>query len=397
MTDTDETGYQAFIASEAARLAVEPENALSLFSGRDFLQLGPSRYLPVREACNRFGREPAAVHDDLVAAIAAAPGPRSFGRLRERIAITWRVLRTTRHVVKASREGSHAETPDPLVVNGAAHPANDQGSPPRASVVVLSYNRLTYLRETLQAFLDTTQGSSVELIVVDNGSTDGSAPFLETELARGSIQKLALRAGNHGTSAGYNYGFALADPGSSFLMKLDSDIRPVTPGWLDTATAFLDANPEVGFVALNQVNHSMLGVLAPFEYGERGGGTRVMPFGAWPCGSAMIVPRRLRDELGCFIEDGELKYAPDDVDYYSRATRRGYEVFFLADLWVHHQVHLDRARYKPLNAGKPRLESARLALDLAVGYDRGTHPLELAYPAYEGLSVPAGGLVREPS
>jgi hypothetical protein len=387
VTNRDDEAYSDFVARCAADLREAPENALSLMSGREFLGLGPQLFERVTAGCARFGTTRATLHDDILAA-AGTPPRWGWRRVARGISLALRVLGIALCVVlPLSLRGSRSPTPKPL----AARRTRRDDVSPTASVVVLSFDRLTYLRETLQAFLDTAGGSGAELIVVDQGSRDGSAEFLEAELRRGNITKLALRDANHGISAGYNLGFALADPRSAFLMKLDSDIRPLTPGWLDQALDFLRRNPQVGFVALNQENHSLLRVLPVRTFG----GHRVMDFGAWPCGSAMIVPRRVHDEVGCFIEHDTLKYAPDDIDYYSRVSRKGYRVYFLHDLWVHHQVHLDRGRYQALDRAKPRGDSAGLALALAHDYDRGTRPLELAYPRYAGLAVPADGVWRE--
>ena len=172
-------------------------------------------------------------------------------------------------------------------------------------------------------------------------------------------------------------------------MKLDSDIQILTPDWLRQATDFLFAHPQVGFVALNQVNHPVLRVLPPQRVGE----TEVMDFGGWPCGSAMLVPKRVQREVGCFVEDTQLKYVPDDIDYFARVSRKGYRVVFLRRLLVHHQGHLDWGQYRVYNRGKPVRQSAQLALQLARDYDRGVRPVELHYEKYEGLSMPEDGIL----
>ena len=194
--------------------------------------------------------------------------------------------------------------------------------------MILSFNRLQYLQTTIAAFLETVGESSYELIVVDSGSRNGSADFLRGLHARGIVSKLVLLPANQGISAGYNHGFAVADPRSEYVMKLDSDIKLLTHGWLAEAIDFLSTNRDVGFVALNQVNHPGLGLLPRFAWRGR----EVMDFADWTCGSAMIIPTRVQRELGCFVEDPDLKYAPDDIDYYVRASRKGYRAFFLQSL-----------------------------------------------------------------
>src|SRR5262249_34578432 len=165
----------------------------------------------------------------------------------------------------------------------------------------------------------------------------------------------------------------------------------VSPAALDGAIAFLSANPNVGFAALNQINHPALRLLPPI----RVGGTDVMDFAGWPCGSAMVIPKRVMNEVGAFIEDAEMKYVPDDIDYYSRISRKGYEAFFLRDVLAYHQNHLDLGLYRKYSVGKPVGKSALLAVRLAREYDRGDRAIKLTYDKYLNLKIPANGLMIE--
>jgi len=82
----------------------------------------------------------------------------------------------------------------------------------KASIVLLAYNRFEYLQNTLRSFFATQDYPNYELIVVDNGSTDGGVAYLKDLAGEGLISKLILRSRNHGTSAGFNCGFAYAAP-----------------------------------------------------------------------------------------------------------------------------------------------------------------------------------------
>ena len=108
----------------------------------------------------------------------------------------------------------------------------------------------------------------------------------------------------------------------------------------------------------------------------------------------MIVPRRVRCELGCFIEDAEMKYAPDDIDYCARAVRKGYRVLFLRNVLVYHQTDLDKSTYRDYHGSKPFGASAQLALQLAREYDRGLRPLHTHYEKYQGFTLGGVGFVE---
>ena len=109
-----------------------------------------------------------------------------------------------------------------------------------------------------------------------------------------------------------------------------------------------------------------------------------MDYGQWQLGSAMVISKRLMDEIGCFIEDAEMTFTPDDIDYYVRASRKGYQAYYLRDVRAAHQWVLD-LRYLRYTLSKPRDASIRLALRLARDYDRGVRPLEIRYEKYQAL------------
>jgi GT2 family glycosyltransferase len=287
------------------------------------------------------------------------------------VAIT--VLWTSR---KVRRRIAGTRPPDPVLPSGGRQGASD---PPAISIVVLSCNRLVYLRNTLQALLETDDPARLEIIVVDNGSHDGSVEYLQRAHRGGVLSKLLLLRENLGISAGYNHGFALADARSPYLMKLDSDIMIQSKDWLARVDDFLRSRPQVGFAALHQVNHPILLTLPVLRLD----GWRVMDFGGWPCGSAMILPRRVRAELGCFVEEPKMTYVPDDIDYYARIRRKGYQGLFLHDVVAYHQMNLDRTAYRSYNRDKALRQSGLLAQRLARDYDRGTRPLENRYEQYQ--------------
>ena len=56
-------------------------------------------------------------------------------------------------------------------------------------IVLVTYNRLAFTKQTLKSILDRTK-FPFRLIVVDNASTDGSGSFLLTEKAKGNIDEL---------------------------------------------------------------------------------------------------------------------------------------------------------------------------------------------------------------
>lgn len=380
--------YLQFVRRFAVEFVGKPETTVSRMSGLGFRDLQPDFFEGVQQGHSQFDVPRDQVYEDLVEACERQQrswrGRAKFWIVRNlrRVVLLLRLLLVLWIIFpltsrRMRRRDVRLVPPEPQPMAGDSGP--QQGAP-QASIVVLSFNRLAYLKNTLEALRETTDSARYELIAVDNGSRDGSAEFLQDEHQQGRVSKLVLLDENLGTSAGYNHGFAVADERSEYLMKLDSDIQILTAGWLAEVSEFLSANKQVGFVALTQVNHPLLRLLPSL----RVDGRDVMKFAEWPSGGAMVIPKRVRRELGCFIEEGPMKYAPDDIDYGIRALRRGYEVFFLRNVLVYHQTDLDRSDYREYHLSKPFGPSSQLALQLAREYDRGLRSLEIHYPKYQG-------------
>ena len=104
------------------------------------------------------------------------------------------------------------------------------------SVVILNWNGEQMLRQFLPSVLAHTQLPDVEIVVADNGSTDGSLEYLHTQ----PVRVIALD-NNYGFAGGYNHAIAQVD--AEYTILLNSDVE-VTPHWLETMLTYMDAHPE---------------------------------------------------------------------------------------------------------------------------------------------------------
>jgi O-antigen biosynthesis protein len=100
---------------------------------------------------------------------------------------------------------------------------------PRVSVVVLNRNGLEHMRRLIAGLTAATDYPSFELVVVDNGSNDGSREYL-TGLSPPFSVTLIENKKNVSFSAGNNQGAARAD--GELLLFLNNDIEPFEGGWL---------------------------------------------------------------------------------------------------------------------------------------------------------------------
>jgi GT2 family glycosyltransferase len=115
------------------------------------------------------------------------------------------------------------------------------------SIIIVNYNTASLLRDCLNS-LYRNEGKACELIVVDNGSIDGSAEVVAREFP--SV-RLIRNDDNPGFAKANNQGLKAAT--GTYLLLLNSD-TVVRPGALDAMATFLDATPEAGAVACKLLN-----------------------------------------------------------------------------------------------------------------------------------------------
>ncbi|MEM3629231.1 MAG: glycosyltransferase family 2 protein [Candidatus Bathyarchaeia archaeon] len=125
---------------------------------------------------------------------------------------------------------------------------------PKVSVIWLNYNSTKFINIVLRSLEAVTElnypSDRYELIVVDNGSTDGSfekiKDFLQGVSLRNKIKIIRLER-NLGFTGGNNLGFKARDPESSFVALLNNDAIPFSDS-LSGLIEFMEAHENVGAV-----------------------------------------------------------------------------------------------------------------------------------------------------
>ena len=110
----------------------------------------------------------------------------------------------------------------------------------KSAVVILNWNGKGFLQKYLPVLLEYTPPEYGEVIVADNGSTDGSVEFLKKEYPD---TRLIAFDKNYGFTGGYNRAFKEID--AEYYILINSDIR-VTDGWIEHLIDFMDSHPDAG-------------------------------------------------------------------------------------------------------------------------------------------------------
>lgn len=169
------------------------------------------------------------------------------------------------------------------------------------SIIVPLYNKAPYVRKALESVCAQTY-RDWECIVVDDGSTDGSAALIQTYADRMTI----LHQANAGVAAARNKGVAVSK--GEYLCFLDADDW-WEPAFLEEMNSLIAAYPDAGLYATNYVYfkpgkthvalHMPTGIMNyPKAYLDNGS----MP--VWT--GATCMPRKIFDEMGGFPEEIKL-------------------------------------------------------------------------------------------
>ncbi len=222
-----------------------------------------------------------------------------------------------------------------------SEPAN-----PEITVVVVNWNRRELLRCCLRS-LERQQGADFEVILVDNGSEDGSAEMAESEFAASGRLNLRLirNSSNLGFCAANNQGIAAAR--GRFIALLNNDAE-AEPGWLAALRSAFENRPDVGMAASKILVYEKPGTidkaghLIYLDGQNRGRGTGEPDRGQydrleetlWPDGCAAMYRKAMLDEVGGFDEDF-FAYG-DDAELGLRARIAGWQCLYVPGAVVRH-------------------------------------------------------------
>jgi glycosyltransferase involved in cell wall biosynthesis len=223
------------------------------------------------------------------------------------------------------------------------------------TVVITVYNGTPYLAEAIESVLAQSY-SPVELIVVDDGSTDGSG-----EIARsyGSALRFA-RQENAGPGAARNHAIELAT--GSYYAFLDADDRFV-PRKLERQMEILDAQPEIDMV----FGHITEFVSPDIDEGARALLREPVHDEPWRMTNLMLVRREAYHRVGPYSDTLRVGIG---VDWYARAVDSGLKEAVPSFLVLERRLHTSNngiqhrdARHQYLHVLKQSLDRKRALND----------------------------------
>lgn len=214
-------------------------------------------------------------------------------------------------------------------------------TPPRddglTSIIIPTHNAVDYTRQCLESIRRLTD-EPYELIVVDNGSTDGTVAYLES---LGGI-RLIRNSENRGFPVAINQGLAAAR--GRHLLLLNNDTI-VTTGWLRRLLGVLHSDPQIGLVGpvsncvsgeqQVDVNYRDLSQLDGFAWDWSRTHRGVKRLTDRLVGFCLLLKRAVLEQIGGLDERFGLGCFDDD-DFCRRARSAGFQAAIADEVFIHH-------------------------------------------------------------
>jgi GT2 family glycosyltransferase len=236
--------------------------------------------------------------------------------------------------------------------------------PPALSIVIVTYNSAEVIRDCLTSIpggwetLRVTNSAEtlrvcddVEVIVVDNGSTDGTLDIIRNEFP---WVRLFAGHGNLLFAGGNNYGFKQATAPLIFMLNPDTVVHP---GALKALVEFANAHPEAGMIAprvvnpdgslqhntfrfpdLKQAFFGFFEMLAPLDSQQNG---RYLPEdynrvreAEHILGATLLFRRELYEQLPGMDEKFGIYF--EETDWCYRARRAGWKLLYTPTATITH-------------------------------------------------------------
>ncbi len=211
----------------------------------------------------------------------------------------------------------------------------------RVSIIVLTLNNLDYTKLCIESIINNTHGQ-YELIIVDNGSTDGTKEYFEGIQQDYPNLRLIFNDKNEGYAYACNQGAALGT--GEYLVFLNNDVI-VPPNWLSALLSTFAPDLRIGIVGpctnncagpqkVEGIEYKLENYLAYAENWQRKNKGRVTET-SMVIGFCMAVRKGVLDIIGGF--DSEYGIGNfEDNDFCLRARIIGFKIAIRHDVLIHH-------------------------------------------------------------
>ncbi|MCC6546168.1 glycosyltransferase [Candidatus Sumerlaeota bacterium] len=238
---------------------------------------------------------------------------------------------------------------------------------PDLSVIVVNFNCRGLLRDCLESLAGAAPQRELEIIVVDNASSDGAPQMVREQFPH---VKLIANADNRGFTHANNQGIEIAR--GRYMLLLNNDTR-VLPAAFEKAIAWMDRNPDAGAAGLKLLNEDgslqlscrRFPSFSQALFNRHSALTRIFPANKfsreylmtdfrhdriqdvdWVSGACLMLRREIHEQIGG-LDERFFMYS-EDVDYCYRVWAAGHRVVYLPFARVTHLIGQSSRRNRAL-------------------------------------------------
>lgn len=213
------------------------------------------------------------------------------------------------------------------------------------SIVIITWNQLSCLKTCLQSLLSIMERNDVEIVVVDNGSEDGTCQYLTDFYPQ---IHLLVNDCNKGVAYARNRGLEVVQGDKVLLLDNDTIVNATAVCGMET---YLDTHSQVGLCtcrlvdAENQVQVSfkpfpslwikIKNILGVTKNNVSDPDAETLPFEpVYVIGACQMIRREVIERVG--LLDENIFYGPEDADFCLRIALDGWKVVYLPQYTIAH-------------------------------------------------------------
>jgi GT2 family glycosyltransferase len=221
----------------------------------------------------------------------------------------------------------------------------------KVCIIILNWNGKELLKDCLSSLFKLTDYPNYKVIVVDNGSTDGSVEFVKKNFPKAEV--LALDK-NYGFSKGNNIGikYALKKYKPKYILLLNNDTKIIQKDWLTKLVETAESDEKIGIVGCNLIFpdgslqdegvKTLRSIILP-NYVERKPYktyNKILEYVIATSGACFLIRSDIIERHQLFYDEMFSPASYEDVDLCIRVRKRGLKIAHRHDVKIIHKASI---------------------------------------------------------
>ncbi len=192
---------------------------------------------------------------------------------------------------------------------------------PKVSIIIANWNGRDILERCLFSLFSKTTYPNYEVILVDNGSKDGSLDRVNASYPQVKLIELDK---NYGFSVATNKGIRASS--GEYILFLNNDTEIIQGDWIGDLVTTAELDTSIGAVGCRQV-------LSDGSYYPDL--DKITNVGEGLTGNAALIKRYVFKDIG-LLDEGYSPFLYEDTDFFRRAKKKGYQIIHNPHIEVLH-------------------------------------------------------------